>query len=255
MRARVCACGCGSRLPRVPPSRGTVKYATRDCWRRARRQGARAYSTKPCRQCGTPYGPRRLAGGLWNWAAYDRSTLCSQECLARSRAIPAIFKMCGWCKKRFSVVSRSERAVRGGVQTCSPKCRAKFFLKARPYEEKQCAHCGEPFGPKNIGGAAHDWSTWDVSKMCSSACAGASRVTRGTLRCERCGGAYTRRASEIKLQRSRFCSKTCALGRIDLLGASLSVSDLARISGVTPGCVYTRMHKGLDPLTGKRKSK
>ena len=40
----------------------------------------RPYATKPCENCGTPYGPTPQTDAGWRWSIWDRSRYCSRQC-------------------------------------------------------------------------------------------------------------------------------------------------------------------------------
>lgn len=89
----------------------------------------------------------------------------------------------------------------------------------RPYQEKSCVHCGQPFGPHPQGGG-YNWSSWDKAKFCGFACRDAHRRAlrkpATTKACEHCGSFYGPRTKSDgcidwrNFHRSKFCSPTCS---------------------------------------------
>lgn len=175
-----------------------------------------------------------------------RRKYCSPVCREAART-----KTCVVCGDRYKKRSSSNATDWNASVTCSRVCAARKLSTDKTKPRAPCVQCG--------GHPAADSSRWKAhSQWCSQECGRAWRATRRAQpkqpnrECERC-----RQPFFTSNTRRRFCSNRCRGEAdqvvVDVLGVSVTATELALVAGVSRAMVVKRVRVGLPVIWVPRK--
>ena len=179
---------------------------------------------------------------------------CGKNFEIRRAPVPD-HKICHHCGEKF--IRRDGEAPYGyrKRKTCSTQCCNSLRANSNrvPTGSKICEGCGDSFDRRN----GEDRSHFHKKKYCSKQC----RTPRApdTKICEGCGDSFSRRYGEQsnEYRKRRTCGVSCgnsiSANTYNIHGAKLNVLQIAELAEVSENCIRSRMKRGRDPLTGKKK--
>jgi hypothetical protein len=173
---------------------------------------------KRCAQCKRPFTvakPSEMRSRMY----------CSRACAYAARVV-AFFPECQACGSKILGPGRARR------RFCSRKCYSADKRKELK-RSKVCGHCRTAFIPSSA-----------IAVYCSRECFYALRRGRHATekRCKDCGDMMT--ANEYRNISTFACRKrcrSCQFGLVDVLGAKLALSELAKVVNVCRSTFKARL--------------